>query len=131
LVVGHDAATGQPTVVAGVPGASELPSSWMTSDAEYALGRPSPPAMAQDQVEVMKALGRDRFVVAGHDRGARVVHRMALDHLGAVRKATVLDILPTLTLYEETDAQFARAYWEWFFSIQGYDLPETHDRSSA
>jgi haloacetate dehalogenase len=82
-------------------------------------------AMARDQVEVMKALGHDRFLVVGHDRGARVVHRMALDHPGAVRKAAVLDILPTLTLYEETDAQFASAYWEWFFFIQGYDFPET------
>jgi haloacetate dehalogenase len=82
-------------------------------------------AMARDQVEAMKALGHDRFLVVGHDRGARVVHRMALDHPGAVRKAAVLDILPTLTLYEETDAQFAGAYWEWFFFIQGYDFPET------
>jgi haloacetate dehalogenase len=82
-------------------------------------------AMARDQVEVMKALGHDRFMVVGHDRGARVVHRMALDHPAAVSKAAVLDILPTLTLYEETDAQFARAYWEWFFFIQGYDFPET------
>jgi haloacetate dehalogenase len=82
-------------------------------------------AMARDQVEVMTALGHDRFMVVGHDRGARVVHRMALDHPGAVTKAAVLDILPTLTLYEETDAQFARAYWEWFFFIQGYDFPET------
>src|ERR671924_1930617 len=82
-------------------------------------------AMAQDQIDVMSALGHKRFMVAGHDRGARVVHRMALDHPAAVRKAAVLDILPTLTLYEETDAQFAREYWEWFFFIQGYDFPET------
>jgi haloacetate dehalogenase len=82
-------------------------------------------AMARDQVEVMTALGHDRFMVVGHDRGARVVHRMTLDHPEAVTKAAVLDILPTLTLYEETDAQFARAYWEWFFFIQGYDFPET------
>jgi haloacetate dehalogenase len=82
-------------------------------------------AMAQDQVEVMEALGHDAFTVVGHDRGARVVHRMALDHPGAVTKAAVLDILPSLTLYEETDAQFARAYWEWFFFIQAYDFPET------
>jgi haloacetate dehalogenase len=81
-------------------------------------------AMARDQVEVMKALGHDRFMVVGHDRGARVVHRMALDHPGAVSKAAVLDILPTLTLYEQTDAQFASAYWEWFFFIQRYDFPE-------
>lgn len=79
-------------------------------------------AMARDQVEVMTALGHDRFMVVGHDRGARVVHRMALDHPEAVTKAAVLDILPGLTLYEETDAQFAR---EWFFFIQGYDFPET------
>jgi haloacetate dehalogenase len=82
-------------------------------------------AMARDQVEVMEALGHDRFMVVGHDRGARVVHRMALDYPSAVRKAAVLDILPTMTLYEETDAQFAKAYWEWFFFIQDYDFPET------
>jgi haloacetate dehalogenase len=82
-------------------------------------------AMAQDQVEVMEALGHEAFMVVGHDRGARVAHRMALDHSGAVRKAAVLDILPSLTLYEQTDAQFARAYWEWFFFIQAYDFPET------
>jgi haloacetate dehalogenase len=82
-------------------------------------------AMARDQIEVMKALGHERFVVAGHDRGARVVHRMALDHPEVVRKAAMLDILPTLTLYEETDAQFARAYWEWFLFTQDYDFPET------
>jgi haloacetate dehalogenase len=82
-------------------------------------------AMAQDQIDVMSALGHERFMVAGHDRGARVVHRMALDHPAAVRKAAVLDILPTLTLYDETNAQFATAYWEWFFLIQSYDFPET------
>ena len=50
---------------------------------------------------------------------------MALDHPGAVRKAAVLDILPTLTIYEQTDADFAKAYWEWFFLIQDHDFPET------
>jgi haloacetate dehalogenase len=81
--------------------------------------------LAQDQVDVMAALGHERFMVAGHDRGARVVHRMALDHPATVRKAAILDILPTLTLYDETNAQFAAAYWEWFFFIQAYDFPET------
>jgi haloacetate dehalogenase len=81
-------------------------------------------AMARDQVEVMRSLGHDRFAVAGHDRGARVAHRMALDHPAAVRRVALLDILPTLTLYAETDAQFATAYWEWFFFIQGNALPE-------
>jgi haloacetate dehalogenase len=81
--------------------------------------------LAQDQVDVVAALGYERFMVAGHDRGARVVHRMALDHPATVRKAAILDILPTLTLYDETNAQFAAAYWEWFFFIQAYDFPET------
>ena len=82
-------------------------------------------AMAQDQVDAMAALGHERFMVAGHDRGARVVHRMALDHPATVRKAALLDILPTLTLYDEANAQFAAAYWEWFFFTQSYDFPET------
>jgi len=82
-------------------------------------------AMAQDQVDVMEALGHERFMVCGHDRGARVAHRMALDHPASVRKAALLDILPTLTLYEKANAQFAAAYWEWFFFTQSCDFPET------
>jgi haloacetate dehalogenase len=82
-------------------------------------------AMAEDQVGAMAALGHESFMVAGHDRGARVVHRMALDHPATVRKAAMLDILPTLTLYDEANAQFAAAYWEWFFFTQSYAFPET------
>jgi haloacetate dehalogenase len=81
-------------------------------------------AMAQDQVEVMAALGFERFSAVGHDRGARVVHRMALDHPERVSKAAVLDIAPTLTMYERADMAFASAYYHWFFLIQPYDLPE-------
>ena len=81
-------------------------------------------AMAQDQVEVMAALGHERFFVVGHDRGARVTHRMALDHAERVLKAAVLDIAPTLTMYERTDMAFATAYYHWFFLIQPFDLPE-------
>ena len=81
-------------------------------------------AMAQDQVEVMSALGHERFFVVGHDRGARVTHRMALDHGERVLKAAVLDIAPTLTMYERTDMDFAAAYYHWFFLIQPFDLPE-------
>jgi haloacetate dehalogenase len=81
-------------------------------------------AMAQDQVEVMAALGFDRFSVVGHDRGARVTHRMALDHPQRVEKAAVLDICPTLAMYERTDMAFATGYYHWFFLIQPYDLPE-------
>ena len=81
-------------------------------------------AMARDQVEVMAALGFERFAVVGHDRGARVTHRLVLDHPERVTKAAVLDIAPTLAMYEGTDMAFARAYYHWFFLIQPHDLPE-------
>jgi len=81
-------------------------------------------AMARDQVEVMAALGFERFAVVGHDRGARVTHRMVLDHPDRVEKAAVLDICPTKAMYERTDMAFATAYYHWFFLIQPYDLPE-------
>ena len=81
--------------------------------------------MAQDQVDLMAALGHEQFMVAGHDRGARVAHRMALDHPEKVQKLAILDILPTLQLYQETDMDFAKNYWHWFFLIQPYPLPET------
>jgi haloacetate dehalogenase len=81
-------------------------------------------AMARDQVEVMGSLGFERFAVVGHDRGARVTHRMALDHPNRVERAVVLDICPTLAMYERTDMAFASGYYHWFFLIQPYDLPE-------
>lgn len=81
-------------------------------------------AMAQDQIEVMRTLGHDRFQVAGHDRGGRVVHRMALDHPEVVERAAVLDIAPTATMYARTDKEFATRYFWWFFNIQPAPLPE-------
>lgn len=81
-------------------------------------------AMAQDQAEVMTALGFERFSVVGHDRGARVTHRLLLDHGARVDKAAVMDIAPTLDMYEQADRTFAEAYYHWFFLIQPYDLPE-------
>jgi len=81
-------------------------------------------AMALDQAEVMTALGFEEFAVVGHDRGARVGHRLALDHGSRVTKLAVLDIAPTLAMYERTDMAFASAYYHWFFLIQPYDLPE-------
>lgn len=81
-------------------------------------------AMAGDQVGVMRALGHDRFLLCAHDRGARVGHRMCLDHPEAVEKAVFLDIAPTLAMYEQTTMAFARAYWHWFFLIQPEPLPE-------
>ncbi len=81
--------------------------------------------MASDLVGAMAALGHPRFAVAGHDRGGRVAHRMALDHPELVGRAAVLDIVPTRTLFETTDQAFATAYYHWFFLIQPDGLPET------
>lgn len=80
--------------------------------------------MANDQVELMRALGHERFFVVGHDRGGRVAHRMALDHVSAVAKLALLDIAPTATMYARTDKAFATRYFWWFFLIQPYPLPE-------
>ena len=81
-------------------------------------------AMASDQLELMSALGFAQFSAVGHDRGARVLHRMALDRPDALERVALLDILPTAFLYAQTDRSFATRYWEWFFLIQDYDLPE-------
>jgi haloacetate dehalogenase len=81
--------------------------------------------MAQDLVTLMQSLGFDRFAVCAHDRGARVTHRLCLDHPQAVMRAMLLDIAPTLAMYEQTDRAFAQAYWHWFFLIQPAPLPET------
>jgi len=81
-------------------------------------------AMALDQVEVMQTLGFTRFRIAAHDRGARVAHRLCLDHPQAVERAAVLDISPTRIMYGGTDQAFATAYYHWFFLIQPFDLPE-------
>ena len=81
-------------------------------------------AMAADMVAAMRALGHPRFRLVGHDRGGRVAHRLAVDHRDAVEKVAVLDIAPTLAMYEKTDRAFATAYYHWFFLIQPFDLPE-------
>jgi haloacetate dehalogenase len=81
-------------------------------------------AMAADQVELMAALGHERFFLVGHDRGGRVAHRLCVDHAARVEKVAVLDIAPTLAMYEQTDEAFARAYWHWFFLILPAPVPE-------
>jgi len=81
--------------------------------------------MAQDNVALMAALGFDTFSVLAHDRGARVAHRLALDHVEAVQRMVLLDIAPTLAMYAQTTEAFARAYWHWFFLIRPAPLPET------
>ena len=81
-------------------------------------------AMAQDQVEVMAALGFERFYAAGHDRGARVLHRMCLDHPQKVERAAILDIIPQHHLLNNVTRQWGTFSWHWFFMIQPYDFPE-------
>lgn len=81
-------------------------------------------AMAQDMAEVMTSLGYRNFFVAGHDRGARVTHRMVLDHPERVKKACVMDIAPTYHMFKTTDQRFATGYYHWFFLIQPNGLPE-------
>ena len=80
--------------------------------------------MALDALHVMRALGHERFQVLAHDRGARVAHRLALDHPQAVQRMLLLDIAPTLAMYRNTTEAFARAYWHWFFLVQPPPLPE-------
>ncbi len=81
-------------------------------------------AMALDMAEAMESLGHLAFHVVGHDRGGRVGHRLARDHGRRVLSLTVLDISPTLKMYQSTNMQFARAYYHWFFLIQPAPLPE-------
>lgn len=92
------------------------------TDAEHAPY--SKRAMAQDMAEVMTALGHQHFFVGAHDRGARVGHRLALDHPGRVARLATLDIAPTREMYAGTGDAFARAYWHWFFLIQPAPFPE-------
>lgn len=81
-------------------------------------------AMAADMVALMRSLGHERFALVGHDRGGRVAHRLALDHPEAVEKLVLLDIAPTLDMYEATDLRFATLYYHWFHLIQPEPLPE-------
>ena len=85
-------------------------------------------AMAADQVALMAALGFERFAVVGHDRGARVTHRMALDHPQRVERLALLDILPTAYVYGSVDRRLATAYYHWFFLIQPRRPAGTADR---
>lgn len=80
--------------------------------------------MAKDQVEAMAKLGFDRFLVAGHDRGGRVAHRMALDSPEKVAKVAFLDIVPTLHMLSNIPLKWAVDSYHWFFMAQPRDYPE-------
>ena len=97
------------------PGVAELPDH----------SQHSKRAMAADVVAVLDALGVEQFFLCGHDRGGRVAHRLALDFAQRVRGLCVIDIAPTLDMYDRTDMDFARAYYHWFHLIQPAPLPET------
>ncbi len=99
-------------------GSSSKPAG-LPDHANYAKRR-----MALDQITLMHSLGFDAFDVLAHDRGARVAHRLAMDHPAAVGRMVLLDIAPTLAMYEQTGFEFATAYWHWFLLIQPAPLPE-------
>jgi len=80
--------------------------------------------MALDQLGLMRHFGHERFAVLAHDRGARVAYRMALDHPDVVTRLVLLDIAPTLAMYEQTTMAFATAYFHWFFLIRPAPFPE-------
>jgi haloacetate dehalogenase len=80
--------------------------------------------MAQDQVEVMERLGFSSFLLVGHDRGARVAHRLTKDHPQRVRKLATLDIIPTRRMFQIVNKEMATNTYHWFFLIQPYDFPE-------
>jgi haloacetate dehalogenase len=81
-------------------------------------------AMGLDMVELMRTLGHHSFHLVGHDRGGRVAHRLTRDHEANVRTLTVLDVSPTLKMFESTNLAFATAYYHWFMMLQPPPLPE-------
>jgi haloacetate dehalogenase len=93
-------------------------------DAGEGSGAYSKREMALDALAVMRSRGFAQFRVLAHDRGARVAHRLGVDHPDAVVRLMLLDIAPTVSMYERTSLAFAQAYWHWFFLIQPPPLPE-------
>ena len=81
-------------------------------------------AMGDDFKFIMEKLGFDKFYVAGHDRGARVTHRLCLDYKNNITKAAVIDILPNRHLWRNVNKDWSMAYWHWVFMLQPYDFPE-------
>ncbi|MBB4226984.1 alpha/beta fold hydrolase [Rhizobium mongolense] len=99
-------------------GASDKPTA-QTDLANYSFR-----TMATDQVGLMRALGHERFHLVGHDRGARVAHRLALDHAAAVVTVVLMDIVPTAVMLTDLRKEVARSYWHWFFLAQPAPFPE-------
>ena len=81
--------------------------------------------MAQDMAQLMAHFGHEEFFVGGHDRGARMAHRMALDFPDKIKKLAVLDIVPTIEHFERTNMDFALGYYHWFWFAQPHPKPES------
>lgn len=96
-----------------------------TGPTDPKTGEYSNRAMAEDMVSVMEALGFEEYRIAGHDRGARVGYRFALDHPERVRKLALLDIVPTLETVEMMDYEMAKGMYHWLFLAQPHPVPET------
>ena len=99
-------------------------------DSEKARSGFDKKTMAKDIACLASELGHETFFLMGHDRGARVAHRLALDFPERVEKLIVLDIVPTHTIFSRTGRELAAAYWHWFY-FQAPDLPEIMIRNSA
>ena len=99
-------------------------------DSEKARSGFDKKTMARDISELALSLGHSKYCVMGHDRGARVAHRLAMDFSDQVQKLVVLDIVPTHTVFSQTGRELAAAYWHWFY-FQAPDLPEIMIRNSA
>ncbi|MBT5950894.1 MAG: alpha/beta hydrolase [Betaproteobacteria bacterium] len=99
-------------------------------DSEKARSGFDKKTMAKDIACLASELGHETFFLMGHDRGARVAHRLALDFPEKVEKLIVLDIVPTHTIFSRTGRELAAAYWHWFY-FQAPDLPEIMIRNSA
>jgi haloacetate dehalogenase len=119
--VARELASDYTVVVADLRGYGD--SGKIVGDREHSLY--SKRTMALDQVEVMRHFGFERFSVFGHDRGARVTHRLALDHVDKVERAAVLDIIPTHYLFSRVDKAFAESAYHWFFFARPTPFPET------
>ncbi|KUJ20302.1 putative epoxide hydrolase [Mollisia scopiformis] len=115
--------TSKYTVIAidlrGYGKSSKLPSDEKDSHKAYAKS-----TMAEDCVKVMSGLGYEKFWILSHDRGARIAHKLCVDYPEKVGKLMMLDIAPTLAMFEKTDQEFATKYWHWFFLIQPSPFPE-------
>lgn len=81
--------------------------------------------MAELMVRMMKALGHDRFHILGHDRGARVAYRLALDHGEVVQKLGIIEVVPTAEMWDQFNAEMAMKAYHWPFLAQPEPLPET------